>query len=615
MKARILSISIPAICMIGTVLLLIGACQKPRTPIEPDPDPQPTWVADTTLIPQIIAQIDSNRIRNTIQTLQDFGTRYAYSPKCFEAAEWIKGELESYGYTVEYQTFFNHRFYDIEFTNDNQGWMVGKAGVVLRTVDGGLTWERLDLGLLGKLDGVHFIDDKYGWVWEKTSPLNAYRTTDGGNTWQDMQTIAPDLSGVEVIYFLTREKGWIGIGNSVYFTKNGGNSWDRIPQNFGHSAHGINEVYFSDDLNGWIGSYSFDGFPSTYRTTDGGLTWTSQDFEGDVLKIRFSDRDFGVMLIKGQNSSRLWVTDDGGDNWQFPSDFSYIYDFEIIDRQTIVAVGGGCHVSEDGGQTWQHFEIGEGLTDICFRNEHDGFLTGNSDIRFARTFDGGYTWTVDTNGLPDEVFFHNIKVQKQGKLHPEHKYIIGAHYDSINSDSAMPAPGANDNASGTACVLETARIMKDYNFDYTIEFILFAAEEIGLQGSRHATRIAGILHESILGMVNLDMIGYAPDNVYDIQIYSHNIDFRTQFIATALNYHSMIYYEDDDHLSDCRSYYEKGYPALGISEYTGGYVQSYPGLHHEWDTIDLLNIEFTSNVIQFCTGGLVGKLVPMIVDQ
>ena len=130
-------------------VVVVQSCQKPHTPVEPEPEPepQPTWVADTTLIPQIIAQIDSDRIRNTIQTLQDFGTRYNYSYKCYEAAQWIKGELESYGYEVDFQTYFANRFRNIFFADENNGWLVGNAGTVLKTRDGGYSWERQETNL------------------------------------------------------------------------------------------------------------------------------------------------------------------------------------------------------------------------------------------------------------------------------------------------------------------------------------------------------------------------------------------------------------------------------------------------------------------------------------
>ena len=83
------------------------------------------------------------------------------------------------------------------------------------------------------------------------------------------------------------------------------------------------------------------------------------------------------------------------------------------------------------------------------------------------------TFTVGTN----EVY--NIIVSKTGTLYPDTWIIIDAHYDTYFG------PGVNDNGSGTAIVLEMARMMKDIESAYSIKFIHFTAEELGLLGSYH----------------------------------------------------------------------------------------------------------------------------------
>jgi Zn-dependent M28 family amino/carboxypeptidase len=87
--------------------------------------------------------------------------------------------------------------------------------------------------------------------------------------------------------------------------------------------------------------------------------------------------------------------------------------------------------------------------------------------------------------------------------------IIGAHYDS-QSPSLAQAPGADDNASGTAAVLEMARVLQKvgYHPKLTIRFATFASEELGLLGSAH---YAGVLQQNaskIIQMQNYDMIAY-----------------------------------------------------------------------------------------------------------
>ncbi|MHC4947074.1 MAG: M28 family metallopeptidase [Planctomycetota bacterium] len=96
--------------------------------------------------------------------------------------------------------------------------------------------------------------------------------------------------------------------------------------------------------------------------------------------------------------------------------------------------------------------------------------------------------------------YYNVVAVKQGTTYPDDIYIVGAHYDSVNN------PGADDNGSGTAGVMELARVLSQYDFESTIIFIAFDREEQGLVGSdAYATEHSG---DNILGMISMDMIAY-----------------------------------------------------------------------------------------------------------
>jgi len=75
----------------------------------------------------------------------------------------------------------------------------------------------------------------------------------------------------------------------------------------------------------------------------------------------------------------------------------------------------------------------------------------------------------------------NVIAELPGQVDPSIIYIVGGHYDSTSSSAA--APGADDNASGTAGVREIARILSQYDFKYTLRFVAFSAEELGLRES------------------------------------------------------------------------------------------------------------------------------------
>ncbi|MFA9274361.1 MAG: M28 family peptidase [Candidatus Aquirickettsiella gammari] len=92
----------------------------------------------------------------------------------------------------------------------------------------------------------------------------------------------------------------------------------------------------------------------------------------------------------------------------------------------------------------------------------------------------------------------------------ERMYVVSGHYDSRNSDDAdalNDSPGANDDASGTAAVMELACVMARHQFDATLVFMTVAAEEQGLYGSAHYAEQAKQKQLNIAGMFTNDIIG------------------------------------------------------------------------------------------------------------
>lgn len=112
-----------------------------------------------------------------------------------------------------------------------------------------------------------------------------------------------------------------------------------------------------------------------------------------------------------------------------------------------------------------------------------------------------------------EIAAQNVILRLPGSDPNAGIYIIGAHYDSIGSDpfnANLPAPGANDNGSGVAGMLEIARIMAGRTPRHTLLFVAFSAEETGRQGS--LAFVNDYLRAQrppldLKGMINLDMIG------------------------------------------------------------------------------------------------------------
>jgi acetylornithine deacetylase/succinyl-diaminopimelate desuccinylase-like protein len=95
----------------------------------------------------------------------------------------------------------------------------------------------------------------------------------------------------------------------------------------------------------------------------------------------------------------------------------------------------------------------------------------------------------------DEYYFRdkkwrNVIATIPGRRKPEDIYMLIAHFDSISKQPEISAPGADDNASGTAAVLEIARILKDVQLESSIRFGIFSNEEQDRLGSRHFAKKA-----------------------------------------------------------------------------------------------------------------------------
>ena len=129
-----------------------------------------------------------------------------------------------------------------------------------------------------------------------------------------------------------------------------------------------------------------------------------------------------------------------------------------------------------------------------------------------------------------DVELMNVVAVLRGSLHSERQFLVSGHYDSLHlvrkprsaeaeaagdtaeidseKSAAIPdAPGVSDDASGTAAVMELARVMSQYEFENTIVFVVFAGEEEGLVGSSLYAAKARKENRVIDGVLNNDIIG------------------------------------------------------------------------------------------------------------
>ena len=165
----------------------------------------------------------------------------------------------------------------------------------------------------------------------------------------------------------------------------------------------------------------------------------------------------------------------------------------------------------------------------------------------------------------------NVYGVQTGTEFPNQKYIICAHYDDMPSGSI--APGADDNASGTAAVIEAARILSNYSFPFTIIYALWDEEEQGLVGSDYFATQAANQNDSILGVINLDMIAWDSNNNDVAEIHTRSVgssyEIKDKMVEVNTTYNIGMVLQIDDPgttASDHASFWSNGYGAILLIE-------------------------------------------------
>lgn len=205
-------------------------------------------------------------------------------------------------------------------------------------------------------------------------------------------------------------------------------------------------------------------------------------------------------------------------------------------------------------------------------------------------YDPEYQWFTPSGRTVYDGKTANVLATLKGTTNPELVYVVSSHYDS-----AEDGPGADDNSSGTAALLEAARILADHPMPATIIFASFTGEEAGLLGSREFVRLAQKNGMKIVGALNNDMVGMANDSRLDNTIrYSNpgirDIQHASAFLFTDMVTYDALYYK----FTDAHAYYE------AYGDIVGG-IGSYPVLgnpfYHEWnDNLETINHQLVTEV-------------------
>ncbi len=207
----------------------------------------------------------------------------------------------------------------------------------------------------------------------------------------------------------------------------------------------------------------------------------------------------------------------------------------------------------------------------------------------------------DAFGLGPEFQDHtsghapNIIGTIPGQITPENVYIVIGHLDDMPSSGS--APGADDNASGSALVTALAEVMSDYDFASTIRFLAVTGEEWGLYGSTYYAAQATAAGEQIQAVLNADMVGWEGNGLPSQEDLDINYNTGSAWLGNLMTQVAADYPVglpvnafqcNDMAYSDHWPFWQRGFSGVcGITDNEGfcGQSGSYPYYHTSSDTI------------------------------
>ncbi|MEK9138943.1 MAG: M20/M25/M40 family metallo-hydrolase, partial [Bacteroidota bacterium] len=324
-----------------------------------------------------------------------------------------------------------------------------------------------------------------------------------------------------------------------------------------------------------------------------------RSYEGLGCRVLYSSSDFD--LVKGTSLMFDQLRAKG-------------YTCFEIERQTIPVETRSTHMPQSVFDRPNDFisDVIANVSDTTIRSsiqamQNFGTRYWNNANRdsVSRWLRGKYIQTGITDVVLDSFLYsstwqQNVVATIPGISNPTAELIVGGHHDSYSSNLSQ-APGADDNASGTAAALEMARVLKLVNYQpaYSMRFMGYAAEEAGLRGSASYAQRARAANRDIKAMQNYDMIGnryQAPtDNSVYVVWYTTSEAFSNLHAAMMRIYTPLIPVLTTSYRSgsDSYSFWQQNYRTVFCIEKNFS-----PYYHSPNDLLQYLDMTYCANIVK-----------------
>jgi photosystem II stability/assembly factor-like uncharacterized protein len=298
------------------------------------------------------------------------------------------------------------------FTSADIGYATLWSNDMLKTSNGGLTWETITVPQVGPFNAIDFTNDSTAYLVGFSGEI--LKTTDAGLNWeiQNNPEIVISNSNLVSVDFIDDNSGFVVGERDILKTTNGGKQWEMSFQ----SSFNIRAVNFVDSLHGicvggdWLHNYS-----CIIVTSDGGKTWTEISttvINRYINKVRFVNKNTGYAV--GGNADTfggfILKTNDAGNTWSVLNtgiDSYWVSDISLPDENTIFVIGQSGQIlkSNDAGLSWQkqNANISESLNAVFFLNSNTGYVVGDNQT-ILKTTNGGNTWTKQASPKTQHLY-------------------------------------------------------------------------------------------------------------------------------------------------------------------------------------------------------------------
>ncbi|WP_223609417.1 YCF48-related protein [Chryseobacterium sp. OSA05B] len=307
------------------------------------------------------------------------------------------------------------RYDDVFFLNENLGWAVrGGGGAVFKTTNGGDTWVQKTVN--GPANqyyrNIEFLNENVGFL--GTLNNSFYKTVDGGNSWERINNISPypaaicglDCVGTSTVYGCG---AWFSPAYIIKSTDSG-TTWEYIDMS--SYANALVEITFINENVGFVSGNDNDG-AVILKTLDGGASWTkiynSNIASEFVWKMQLLDHNkiFCAIESEATNAGKLLKSTNGGFTWEtkdFPDPYVQAVGFISETHGWMGGHSTGFYETLDGGSNWTNTGVGGSLNRIFFVNNNLAFAAGSNIYKMTRG-------TLDVKENPGENQERKLKVE------------------------------------------------------------------------------------------------------------------------------------------------------------------------------------------------------------